>query len=244
MSPTAVNTYLSCPRKYYLRYIKRHKTKPSIHLVRGLIVHQALHEFNKNQPKILHGLPKEMIEQELLNNFKMKWRQAESSLNSLGLSEDELRFYHDDSRKMMINFSNWFSRPDTSPAVSCELKIFSNSMRVMGIIDAVHESGDEVYLVDYKTSKHAKITSDIMRQAAIYALLYKDRYGKAPDEVRIHFLKDTGDPQSIGIDEETLEYGKILIESTRKNTQSMDEESYPCKCGGYCERDFVQNGTG
>ena len=28
LSPTDINTYLSCPRKFYLRYIKKLPTKP------------------------------------------------------------------------------------------------------------------------------------------------------------------------------------------------------------------------
>ena len=45
--------YLSCPRKFYLRYIKRLRTRPSIYLIRGLIVHKTLHEFNPS--KIIIG---------------------------------------------------------------------------------------------------------------------------------------------------------------------------------------------
>ncbi len=109
----------------------------------------------------------------------------------------------------------------------------------MGIIDAVHKWGDKIILVDYKTSKHARITNDIMRQAALYALLYDDRYGIMPDAVWIHFLKYPGDPQPIHIDDELLQYVKITIESVREKTRSQDKEDYPCTCGGYCERDFI-----
>ena len=55
LSPTAINTYLSCPRKFYLRYIKKLRTRPSIHLIRGQIVHQTLHQFHKNHPQISQG---------------------------------------------------------------------------------------------------------------------------------------------------------------------------------------------
>lgn len=47
LSPTAINTYLSCPRKYYLRYIKKRRTKPSIHLIRGSLVHKTIHAFHE-----------------------------------------------------------------------------------------------------------------------------------------------------------------------------------------------------
>ena len=48
-----------------------------------------------------------------------------------------------------------------------------------------------------------------------------------------------GEPPRINIDDELLHYGKILIETVREKTTSQNEEDYPCKCGGYCERDFA-----
>ena len=109
----------------------------------------------------------------------------------------------------------------------------------MGIIDAIYENQDGTILVDYKTSKHAKITEDIKRQAAIYGLLYQDRYNKMPAALWVHFLKDAHNPVPIHIDEVLLDYGKMLIQSVREKTLSQDEVDYQCTCGGFCERDFV-----
>ena len=238
MSPTAINTYLACPRKFFLRYIKKLRTKPSIHLIRGSIVHKAISEFHQNQSRVIRELPQKMVDCELLNKFHQHWEKAKNELQALGLGEDQLRFYYDDSRRMMINFSNWLCKKDSAPVNSSEVKIFSNNLGMMGIIDAVHQTGEKVILVDYKTSKYPKITDDIMRQAALYALLYQDKHHVIPETVFIHFLTKDGDPEPIHIDEPLLEYGKILIESTREKTTSMDEETYPCTCGGFCERDF------
>ena len=47
------------------------------------------------------------------------------------------------------------------------------------------------------------------------------------------------DPKPIHIDDELLQYGKTLIESVVEKTKTEDEQDYPCSCGGYCERDFV-----
>jgi len=239
LSPTAINTYLSCPHKFYLRYLKKLRTKPSIHLLRGLIVHKTIHEFNKNQPRVFHKLPPKMVSYELISKFNTEWEKAEDRLNALGLTQEQINFYYDDSKQMILNFSQWFCKRDTIPADSSEVRLFSKNLGLMGIVDAVHKDGEKVTLVDYKTSKYANITDDIFRQAAIYALLYHDKYNTIPDSVSIHFLKNAGDPQPIHIDNETLEYGKILIDSIREKTTSKSEKSYPCTCGGYCERDFI-----
>ena len=240
LSPTAINTYLTCPRKFYLRYIKRLRTRPSIYLIRGQIVHKTICQFHRNDPRIETGMPLGKIRYELLGIFKELWEKADYQLNSLGLCKEQIDFYHDDSELMLLNFSHWFYKNKMPTPDLCEARILSRNLSVMGIIDAVHKRGGKVVLVDYKTSKHARITNDMMRQAALYALLYEDRYKTVPDAVWIHFLKDPGDPQPIHMDDELLNYGKMLIQSVREKTVSQDRESYPCTCGGYCERDFIK----
>jgi len=239
LSPTAINTYLACPRKFYLRYIKRLKTKPSIHLLRGLIVHKTLHEFHNKHPGKSHNNSLAKIRCELLSIFNERWNKAENTLNSLNLTNEQIEFYHDDSEVMLLNFSHWFYKNDMPAPELTEARIMSQNLRLMGIIDAVQEENDKVILIDYKTSKHAKITDDIFRQAAIYALLYHDKFKKIPEAIWIHFLKDPGDPMVINVDDELLQYGQILVESIREKTKAFDEQSYPCKCWGFCERDFV-----
>src|SRR3989338_6780202 len=44
-SPSSINTYKQCPRKYFYQYILKLPTKPSICLIRGSIVHEVLEKF-------------------------------------------------------------------------------------------------------------------------------------------------------------------------------------------------------
>jgi len=239
LSPTAINTYMSCPRKFYLRYIKRRPTRPSIHLVRGLVVHKTLHQFHMNSPRGPPRTSLKEVQQDLLGLFKREWEKAGNRLDALDLPKEEIDFFRRDSELMLLNFSHWFFNNNLPLPDACESRIYSHNLKAMGIIDAVLIRDDAVILVDYKTSKHANLTDDIQRQAVLYALLYYDKYRKIPDVIWIHFLKFPGDPLSIQIDEGTIEYGKILIESIREKTQSLNESDYPCKCGGYCEGDFI-----
>jgi RecB family exonuclease len=240
LSPTAINTYLACPHKFYLRYIKKLRTKPSIHLIRGQIVHKTLHEFHKKNPCISHATPIEQIRWQLLKIFNLQWEAAKDRLNYLGLTNELIEFYHDDSERMLFNYSHWFSKTGMPAPDLTEARIMSQDFGLLGIIDAVFKETDKVVLVDYKTSKYAKITDDILRQAALYSLLYYDRYQKIPEAVWIHFLKEPGDPVPIHVDDPLLDYAKILVESVRKKTLSGDKADYPCTCGGYCELDLIR----
>jgi RecB family exonuclease len=240
LSPTAINTYLSCPRKFYLRYIRRLRSRPSIYLIRGQIVHKTLHEFHKNHPRISPQTPLQEIRKRLLGIFTRRWENAKDSLEALDLSEKRLEFFRDDSELMIYNFSHWLCKNDMAPAHLTEAKILSHDLGLMGVIDAVLILDDKVILVDYKTSSSDKITDDIQRQAALYALLYEDRYKTTPESVWIHFLNSPGEPKPIHIDDELLQYGRLCIESVRSKTASLDEKDYPCRCGGYCEQDFTK----
>jgi len=242
LSPTAINTYMACPRKYYLRYIKRDPSKPSIHLIRGSIVHKTLHEFNIS---CIRGPPSDAktIHENLIKTFNRLWQESKKSLDALGLAPELLNDYREDSEAMLINFGNWFSHQEVPPVIeSAELKIFSDNLRCMGIIDAVKVNDNGVFLIDYKTSKDYSITDDITRQAILYCLLYQDRHDEIPIAVYIHFLKDPGDPVALFIDDAQLAYGKILIDFIHEKTRSINETDYPCTCGGYCKRDFIDLG--
>lgn len=221
--------------------MKRLRTRPSIHLIRGLVVHKTLHQFHENFPRSPPGRPLKEIQEDLLSIFSREWEKAGKRLDNLDMPKQEIDFFRRDSELMLLNFSHWFFKNNLPVPDACESRIWSRNLKAMGIIDAVLLKDNTVILIDYKTSKYANLTDDIQRQAALYALLYQDKYRKIPDAVWIHFLKFPDDPLPIKIDEATIEYGKILIESVREKTVSQNESDYPCKCGGYCERDFAGN---
>lgn len=241
LSPTSINTYLSCPRKFYLRYIKKLKTKPSIYLVRGSIVHRVFCRFNQLQTKPSLKMTPLELQLTLLGLFEEEWKKAGDSLASLGMEETRLQDFRDESQLMVINFGFWLERCGLSPAQRAEVKMFSKKLGLMGVVDAIHEVGGEPILVDYKTSRRPEITPDIQRQAAIYALLYQDFRGKPPSEIWIHFVAQDRGPEVIQVDEHLIQYGDILVESIRAKTKTFDEKDYPCTCGGRCEREFAMS---
>ncbi len=224
-----------------MRYIKKLKTRPSIHLIRGQIVHRTLHEFHKNHPKIMRTTPISAIREELLGTFNRLWDRADYQLNALNLDENKLETFRVESERMLFNFSHWLLKNDLKVPDFSELRLYSKDLRLLGIIDAVHKNSDKPVLVDYKTSKKAIVTDDMTRQAALSALLYKDKFDKIPEAVWIHFLVEPAEPIPIHIDEHLMDYSNMLIKSVREKTISEDKRDYPCTCGGYCERDLIKN---
>ena len=220
-----------------MRYIKKLKTKPNIHLVRGHIVHQTLHKFHKTA---VGPMPLGMLRKKLVGIFYELWEKNRCRLRALGISERRIAYFRDDSQRMLYHYSHWFYKRDMPVPDLTEARIYSPNLRSMGIIDAICESIPKPILIDYKTSRLPVVTEDMRRQAALYALLYHDRYRRTPGAVWIHFLTTPSDPVPLDVDKQLLDYGRVLINYVRGKTHSTNEAAYPCTCGGGCKKDFFK----
>ena len=233
-SPTSINTYLRCPRKYYLRYIKGLKSKPSIHLVRGKAVHDAISQFTQmdfdrfSDPKRLKNT--------LLNLFKTNWQEQKSEIQKLGIDEKTLKQFYHESQSMLLGWLKRYAK-DGYKKPKTEVKLFSKTHGAMGIIDAVI-SNKGIILLDYKTSSKNDITHDIKVQLSLYALLYTVNYRKMPDVVAVDFLKHQ-EIRRFQVNKGLIQFAAQILRNIHKSTTSTDEKDYPCKCGGWCENEFI-----
>lgn len=253
-SPSSINTYKQCPRKYYYIYIKKLQTLPNIHLIRGGIAHSVLEDLFKID---IDKLPDngadnadeikgyEMLLQCLLKDFlKQKWQKARPELEELDMTEAQRIFYYEETEQMLMlwlrNFLKKLSREKKSFKEAfkkwtpkTEEEYTSEKYQVKGFIDAIHEFEDEVVLMDYKTSNKNIITPEYKLQLAIYALLYYELHGKKPSKVGIDFLK-YGE-RRIDVDEELMNLAKFEIEQIHASTGSEDLDDYPKKEGPLCK---------
>jgi CRISPR/Cas system-associated exonuclease Cas4 (RecB family) len=237
LSPTSINTYLRCPRKYYLKYIKRLKEKPSIHLIRGKAVHDAIAKLHKSDIGDWKDFVR--IKIDLLSLFNHSWIVQKEQIEALGLPEKTLDEYYHESAEMLLgwlkrnlpNLQNGKLRPQA------EVKLFSQAHRVMGIVDAIHSINGKTSLTDYKTGKIDILSQDIKVQMSIYALLYWKNFGTLPDQIILDFLKFQ-QSKSFPVTEDFAQYAERICKKIHERTSSMDEKDYPCKCGGWCAKDF------
>lgn len=246
-SPSSINMFLQCPRKYYYRYHLKLPISSSIHLLRGGVVHSALEEFftfdigpisGDNFIFNLHIV--------LLEHFKKNWQSKMDELSRLGLTKQELDYYYGDSIAMLENWFTSFSGKlfeiakitsfenafkMLSPKV--ELEYVSGKYGVRGFIDAIHEYNGKVTIMDYKTSAKDTMTPEYKLQLAIYALLYEEKHGKKPDQVGISFLK-FGD-RMLDVDSNLIEFAKNEVLSVHINTASDKIQDYPRHTSPLCK---------
>ena len=196
-SPSSINLYKQCPRRYFYQYILKLPTKPSIHLIRGNVVHSVLEKFFEIDIKSFGEDYRFGLRSFMTACLVKLWNEKKDSIVKLGLTGQQLEFYLIESQKMLNDFVEYFSKKldkkvketgdieksfkALSPVV--EEEIVNLELGVKGFIDAIHEEEGEIKIVDYKTSKKDELTDAYRLQLAIYALLYKLKYGKAPAKV-------------------------------------------------------------
>jgi len=244
-SPSSINTFKQCPRKYYYVYVKKLETLPSIHLIRGKIVHSVLEDFFKvdsgklpddNCDVLLHGL--------MMDFLKNKWLEAKAEFEELDMTEAQRLFYFEETKKMveywLDNFLKRLKKEDLTFKEAfkkwkprTEEEFVSENYKVRGFIDAIHEFENEVIVMDYKTSKKDEITSGYKLQLAIYALLYNEKHGKLPTKAGIDFLRHG--QRMIDVDEELLKLAQFEIEMIHASTDSNNILDYPKKESPLCK---------
>ncbi|MFA6888074.1 MAG: PD-(D/E)XK nuclease family protein [Candidatus Woesearchaeota archaeon] len=246
-SPSSINTYKQCPRKYYYCYIEKLPGRPSIHLTRGKIVHSVLENFFKVDISKLSEDNALFVMKVFINDMmEQQWRKQNKELNNLGLTTPQLEFYHIETKDMVNNWYGNFTKkmaiemkeyplPDSFKRLTPKTEIEYKSAKygVRGFIDAIHEKDGEIVLMDYKTSKAPKMSKEYRLQLGLYALMYHETHEKMPNKVGIDFLK-FGE-QLLDVDEELINNAKFEAELIHMNTATTKKEDFPLKQGPLCK---------
>src|SRR3989344_7431050 len=109
-SPSSINTYNQCPRKYFYQYILKLPTSPSIHTARGSAVHESLEDFyDLSIPAVLPRTElRTFLELYLLNLLKEKWNQKKDIFSKLPMTREELMSYYQETQLMLIQWISTF----------------------------------------------------------------------------------------------------------------------------------------
>ena len=254
-SPSSINTYNQCARKYFYQYIVKLPTKQSIHTLRGGLVHSILEKFYELEPThFSKNTYREDLSLYLKNLFNAYWAKNKKSMQTVDLGGKSIEFYYEETAMMLANWLTQFFKK-LEPIL--EVKTFSESfgqlkpiemeeeykcedLSVRGFIDYIENVDGKIRVMDYKTSKKFDISPEYKLQLGIYAVLYNVKNGEPPHEVGIWFLKDK--EVVIPVTQELLDYAKSEINKIHLMTESEHINDYPrslsplCKWnGGRCD---------
>jgi len=182
------------------------------------------------------------MQRRLLELFDRNWNKQKNEIQQLGLDDKTIDEFYSESQEMLLGWLKRYVRKRPSRPRT-EIKLFSKNHKVMGIIDAVFTDNGRILLLDYKTGKKNEITQDIKVQMAIYALLYREKFGRMPDIVAIDFLKHQ-EERRFRVSEKLIQYAAQICSDIHKITISNNEIDYPCQCGGWCDKEFIMDNGG
>lgn len=250
-SPSSINTYFQCPRKYYFIYKLKLKTKPSIHLVRGSVAHLALEKLYDVLPEVIADNHTRNLQTVIVELLRKYWAEAEDDFAQLAMPQQQLDAYYEETKQMLLNYIALFTKkldkyltqglsfPDAFRKLTPirEKEYLSWDFYVKGFIDAVENVDGTIRLMDYKTSKKAEISEQYKLQLAIYAMLYELEHQEKPREVGIYFLKYNGlqAEQVIPVDEELIKHAKFKIEQIHASTDSDNIADFPQNKSPLCK---------
>ena len=230
-SPSSINTFKQCKRKYYYQYIEKLPTLSNVHQIRGNIAHSTLQYFYDVD---VTSWSKEDFPQEIQKTLQklllFQWNAYQAKLKELHLSPDQERFYFEETMMMIMNWGKHFSenlatnfQNGTSLVEAFqkltpvrEQEFSSDNYSVRGFIDAIQHVEDEVHIIDYKTNSTFEMKDSIKLQLAIYSLLYQEKHGQPPSKVGIFFLRHK--LKLMDVDEELLNLAKREIELIHAHT--------------------------
>ncbi|PIN87935.1 hypothetical protein COV12_01130 [Candidatus Woesearchaeota archaeon CG10_big_fil_rev_8_21_14_0_10_32_24] len=241
-SPSSINTFKQCKRKYYYQYIEKLPTSSSIHLVRGNIAHSVLEDFYDINIADFKEDNYELKFKEAIQKLLLyQWGKYKDGLNELKLSQDQITFYFEETMFMLMNWCNQFieefNRIRKEKNISMgeafmkltpirELQYKSEEYHVRGFIDAIQHTEDEVHIIDYKTNAQFDFKESIKLQLAIYSMMYYEKHGIIPNKVGIFFLRQK--LRMMDVDMELIEMAKREITKVHEHTSSCEHaHEYP-----------------
>ncbi|MBW3022482.1 PD-(D/E)XK nuclease family protein [Candidatus Woesearchaeota archaeon] len=245
-SPSSINTYKSCPRRYYYQYIAGLPTKDNIYSVKGKLAHTILEKFFDIDIKHFSNEDyKKELSYYMKNLFNACWLKSLEHFESVGATEQEMTSAKQEIAEMLANWlQSFFEKVDKEgddikaafkklKPIEREVEYISRNHLVKGFIDVVEDNDGEIKILDYKTSKKSDLTPEYKLQLAIYALLYKEKHGKIPKKLGIWFLREK--EVVINVEPGIIDDAVKEIKDIHFKTETNDIENYPRKTSPLCK---------
>jgi len=229
LSHIAIDDYQTCPLKYKYIHVLRVPIREHHTVIYGKALHDAVQEYFRRK---MRG--QKVTVEELWAVFEGSWM----SRGFLSREHEEQRL--EAGRQTLHRFWEREESAVGKPThVEREFGFALGRDRVIGRWDRVDVQGDEVVIIDYKSSdvrqaKEATRRAKESLQLSIYALAYQQMYGVIPDRVELHFLESglSGVAKKTEGDlEKTVEVIKEVAAGVRTHDFSAKPSYMAC---GYC----------
>jgi len=216
-----IDDYLSCPLKYKYVHILRVPILPHHTVVYGRAMHIAVGYYYQ---KKMQG--RRITKEELLRHFDSAF------VNEGFLTRQHEELVREQGRKALSLFFDKEEEAKKLPAyIEKRFSFLLGRDKISGRWDRIDMDKDGAAIIDFKSSKVAnqeqadKRTKESL-QLSIYALAYKNIFGKIPDRVGLYFL-ETGLLGSYSHSESDLERTIEKIKQASEGIRAGDFAAKP-----------------
>ena len=237
-SPTAINKYIACPRKFLYEEILQLSgisgNADALHY--GSSVHSAC-EYLVSTGVQTGKYP---TKEEFVNKFKSELLQYPlSSLQQRQILEER-------GEKELSNFYHHLTDTPISSVFATEykLKTVIDDIKFVGVIDRIEKNSDNTYSIyDYKTgsAKSAKkiapdeANEDYYNQLCLYKYYFEKTTGETVRDTEIIFVMEHEKKKKIGFLEEDVEEVVNKFKTSINDIESHEfEPTQDCKNCEYC----------
>jgi len=178
-----VDDYDTCPLKYKYTHILRVPLLRDHRVVYGSAIHEAIREYHRRKAR------RQLV---TLEDLRLHFERAWINEGFISREHEDQRL--GEGREVLARFFEFQEASGHTPTfVEAPFAFQVGATRVKGRWDRVDMRGDEVVLIDFKTSdvrtqKEADRRARESLQLAIYALAYRETYGVLPARLELHFL--------------------------------------------------------
>ncbi len=183
LSYRQVDDYDLCPLKYKYTHILRVPLLRDHRVVYGSAIHEAIREYHRRKAR------RQLITfEDLVAHFERAW------VNEGFISREHEDQRLAEGREVLARFFEYQEASGLVPTfVEAPFSFQVGLTRIKGRWDRVDVRGDEVVLIDFKTSdvrtqKDADRRARENLQLALYGLAYREVYGAPPSRLELHFL--------------------------------------------------------
>ena len=226
-SVSQIQTYSSCPKKYLYQYVYRVPTKPKHYFDFGTSMHSILElllpEFEKYKSK-------DKLCEIGLTLLEKKW------ISKAYESREQEQEYKEKGKKAIIDFiqKELVRKKGSRKNIQREIRIRKEiwDKKFVCIIDRVDKIGEELEVLDYKTSNSMEQNSKLREniQLNVYAQAIKEEYGKYPAKASLWYLVHNK-IDSIEITESSIERVKEKVLNFIKEIENKNFDPKPSSFG-------------
>ncbi|MEE9555205.1 MAG: ATP-dependent DNA helicase [candidate division Zixibacteria bacterium] len=220
ISYTDLETFDSCPLKFYYKKILRMPSPPSPHQILGQVIHTVLENAAR---AMMDGDTPGLVS--LVSDFEGRWKKIRLS------DPDQKERMGQRGAELLGEYMTMQAKLDGFPAALekfFEIKL--SSAKLIGRIDRIDKTESGLRVIDYKTGKKGKNKLDKNLQLPIYSLACKELFGEYPSELMFMFLGD-GTDHTTSSDPGSLDAAKVEIE---EKVAAINESDFIATPGGSC----------